>query len=447
MRFGIRSAALAQVIVFCMAFAWPQTAEGTAKSITVEDAVKAALRTHVDIRRSELSLKASSREKNHSWNSVLPSLSVTGTGAERKYYKDSSTDTVSAYAGAGASLTIDTGLAAKIKEIQSEYESAKLSYDDTVQSVECSVRESFYNLLYLKQKLEVSRTTLDSYQRQYDQTKKKFDKGVAPELDLLSAQVNLEATRPDVDSALSSYTTALHEFTDTIGIDFDGNMELSGSLDYAETAGTISPAVLDGCVEKSPDIKKLEASLKTAEYARASSFGSSMLPSLTASASVYPEYYSYEKTGSTSSDTPYWSASLSVSLPVDSWVPGSSAQDKIASLNDTVNDYKLQIEDKKKSVLTSAVEKLHKIELSQKTLTARHLNVDLAEKSYQMTEDAYQRGTKDLLTLQSALDSLHSAELELRTEQYNLICNVFDLEKALGLPMTSFFTTAQEAAK
>ena len=408
--------------------------------LTVDDAVKTALETHVDIQRSSLSLSQAERGYKHSWNSLLPSVSASGTGTEKRIYKDADTDTAVLSAGISASLTIDSGLGAKIKKLESKYEAGKTSYDDTVRQVETMIRESFYNLLYLQQKLEMSRTTLASYQRQYDQTKQKYDKGVAPELDLLSAQVNLETAKPDVDSAETAYATALHEFLDTIGIEDGKNIELSGSLDYAESAQTISYTVLDGCEEKSSEVRELEGSIRTAQYSKKSTYGSLFLPSITAGAAWYPEQYSYERKSQTDTRTPYWNISLGISLPLDSWLPGSSAHDTVAQLDDTVRDYQLQLADKKKTVRTSAAEKLHNIEQSQKTLKARHLNLDLAKRSYQMTEDAYQRGTKDLLTLQTALDTMHSAELQLRSEQYNLICNVLDLEKALCLPSGTFFT-------
>lgn len=67
------------------------------------------------------------------------------------------------------------------------------------------------------------------------------------------------------------------------------------------------------------------------------------------------------------------------------------------------------------------------------------MNVELAQKSYEMTEDAYSRGAKDLLSLQDALDKLSSAKLQLRSEQYALLSNVLSLQEMLSLPSETFF--------
>ncbi|MCR5725752.1 MAG: TolC family protein [Treponema sp.] len=420
------------------------TAAETGKTIvlTVDDAVEKALIAHLDVQRGKITLEQAAREYKHAWNSVLPSITASGSGSETRVTEDSDTDTVSLKAGVSASLSIDAGLGSKIKGLKASYEAGKATFEDTVRQTESAVRASFYNLLYLKEKWESAKSTCESYQRQYDQTSAKAKRGMASELDLLTAQVNLETAKPDVDSAEQTYMNALTSFLDTIGYELEpgDKVTLEGSLDYAETAKAADYTLLETCVEQSSEVRALEDKLRIAALSRDSQKGSLYFPSLTASASVYPLNWQNEKVSGSTTDTPNWSVSLGLSLPLDSYLPGSSARDTIASLTDTVKDYELQLENKKKTVRTETMEKLKGIELSQKNLKARHLNVELAQKSYEMTEDAYSRGTKDLLTLQSALDTLRTAQLQLREEQYTLISSVLDLEQSLSLPSGTLFT-------
>ena len=158
---------------------------------------------------------------------------------------------------------------------------------------------------------------------------------------------------------------------------------------------------------------------------------------------VYPEFYSYDKKSESGTNTPNWNISAGISVPLDSWIPGSSASVKVASLSDSIKDYEVQLENLKKTVRTSAVEKFESIGLSQKNIAARKMNVELAQKSYEMTEEAYSRGTKDLLSLQDALDKLSSAKLQLRAEQYSLLSNVLSLETLLSLPSETFFESTK----
>ena len=82
--------------------------EKTKLILTVDEAVKSALETHVDIQQSAIKLEQSKRECSHSWNKVLPSVSVTGSVSEKQGWKDLESDTVSASVGGSASLSLNT---------------------------------------------------------------------------------------------------------------------------------------------------------------------------------------------------------------------------------------------------------------------------------------------------------------------------------------------------
>lgn len=413
----------------------------SAEKITVERAVEQALKTHVDIQRGEIVLKQAKRENSSSWNQVLPSVSASVSGSNKQTWKDSETNTVSVSGGINANLSLDLGLADRIKKIKSEYEAQKTSFAAAVRSTESAVRQSFYNLLYLKEKWNSAKSTLDSYKRTYEQTQRKYSKGVATQIDLLAAQVNYESSKPDVDSAASSYTNALMKFIDTVGFDFPAGtqFELEGSLDTADSVKEIDHSDIESNIQNAPEIVQLEQNLAAAKHNKKATEFSLLLPSLSLGASYTPELWAKETKSGTETDVPYWNISAGISLPLDSWIPGSSAKNKIAALDDSVKDYEIQLSDKRKTVRTSAIEKLKNIELSKKTLEARRLNLKLAQQSYEMTEEAYSRGTKDLLTLQNSLDTLEKAQLQLKSEQLALISNVLDLENLLGLELGTYF--------
>ncbi len=407
--------------------------------LTADDAVSRALESHIDIKRAEISLGQAKREYKNSWNKVLPSVQAGGTASEKKAWRDADSDTVNVTATVSASLSLDTGIASSIKALRSSYEAGEISYEDTVRSTESTVRSEFYRLLYLKEQLENSQKTLESYEKQYTQAKNKYARGTVTELDLLSAEVNVETAKPDVDSARTTFSNALHEFLDTIGIERGTEVELSGSLDDADKVTALEPSVLDGCEENSSQIKLMKKNLETARHNKTSTYGSLFLPGLNLGADVSPEIYSYDRNSKTGTETPSWSISAGITLPLDSWIPGSSSAVKVAALNDTVKDYEVQLENLRKTVRTSATQKYDQIELSRKNIAARKMNVQLAQKSYEMTEEAYSRGTKDMLALQDALDKLSSAKLQLRAEQYTLLSNVLSLETLLSLPADNFF--------
>ena len=64
-------------------------------------------------------------------------------------------------------------------------------------------------------------------------------------------------------------------------------------------------------------------------------------------------------------------------------------------------------------------------------------NVEIAQKSYDMTLAAYNHGSRDLLTLQNASDALLKAKTDRESHIFNLISAVLDLENMLGVPFGS----------
>ena len=71
-------------------------------------------------------------------------------------------------------------------------------------------------------------------------------------------------------------------------------------------------------------------------------------------------------------------------------------------------------------------------------------NVELAQKKYDMTQPAYNHGSKDFLTLQNAADSLMNAKISLMSQKITLLNTVLSLENTLGLP---FGTLMNEESK
>jgi outer membrane protein TolC len=68
------------------------------------------------------------------------------------------------------------------------------------------------------------------------------------------------------------------------------------------------------------------------------------------------------------------------------------------------------------------------------SLEAMQLNVELAQTTYEMHEEAYRRGAMDYQRLRNAGDGLEQAKNRLLQEQYNLISTLLDLERELNIP-------------
>ena len=73
---------------------------------------------------------------------------------------------------------------------------------------------------------------------------------------------------------------------------------------------------------------------------------------------------------------------------------------------------------------------------AKKAIESNQRNIKLAQRSYDMTAVAYRNGTKELLDLRDAENSLNQAKLGALNEQYNYLSYLLDLEYTLNTKLT-----------
>ena len=67
-------------------------------------------------------------------------------------------------------------------------------------------------------------------------------------------------------------------------------------------------------------------------------------------------------------------------------------------------------------------------------MAALEQTVNLAQRSYQLTEQAYRAGLQELLQVQNAEQSLRQARVQMHEQQFNYLNGLIDLEYLIGVP-------------
>lgn len=403
-------------------------------SLSADDAVELARSSNVSIKRQQITLDAALRNKNHSWNSVSPSLSV---GATSSVPLDSLTggDQESNYTAAfgisaSASLSLSANLYTQIQSAKIAYEQQKLTFNDAVRQIELSVRQSYYGLIYEQENIKLQEENLRIAKNQYESNLAKYNAGRLSEVDALSAEVNYKSKIPTVESSRITFQNDMDSFKQVLGIMVDDEIELTGSLEDFLYLDDISIEMKD---VKSAEIELLKAKLSAAENSVLDKRFSAYAPSLNASVTWQDSswYVGYDGTAPDASKKA--SASLSASIPLDGVLPWSSKNDAVDSAKDTVKDYELQLDETYKDIKRSVDSSLRSIKQSQESIKYKQANVELAQKTYDMTNEAYNRGTKDLLTLQDANSTLLEAKVSLNSEILSLAKSILGLEYTAGV--------------
>jgi len=296
------------------------------------------------------------------------------------------------------------------------------------------VREAFYGLLYEKENILLQEKNLEIAKNQYNTNLAKYNQGRLSEIDVLSAEVNYKSKIPTLESARTTFLNDLASFKQTLGLNLDEKIELVGSLDDMINLKEI---VVDSDKVQSSSVKSLEYKLASAKNSLLDKRFSAFAPTLSASFkwSDSSWYMNYDGTAPEAKKAS--SISLSATIPLDGILPWSAKNDAIDSAKDSVADLELQLENEKKNLKRTVDSSLRSIKQSQESIKYKQANVTLAQRSYDMTAEAYNRGTKDLLTLQNANTSLLNAQVSLKSETLTLIKAILNLENTIGVDFGS----------
>ena len=128
--------------------------------------------------------------------------------------------------------------------------------------------------------------------------------------------------------------------------------------------------------------------------------------------------------------------SLGLQWKFDGLIPGSKSDVQLKEMQDSIDSL---IISKQMALDNAGIEitnLVNSLATSRRTIEANSSSVELAEKTYQLTEEAYAVGTRELLDVQSAQNDYLIATQQLLLAKYSYLAGLLDLELALNTPMT-----------
>jgi len=410
--------------------------------ITIDEAVQLAMNNNLSLQRIALNLNTTKRTADRSWNSLLPTLNAGALISHPGSIVDDILPPVTVGPMGlqdrivwtpgftlSAGLTLSASVIENIKRTRSDYEAGVLTLEAAKQDLELQVRKLFYQILLLDANRELAAQNFQSAEIRYEQTAARVRSGQAPSLDELSARVDMENLRPSVMNAEIHYENAMDTFKVILGIPAEIKIVLIGSIS-SEIAAEIS--VNDAGYAESMEASRLLQSIRSMTAQKNAVRNSAYLPSLRLSWTSTPVYNLQHG---------YWidngSFSISLGMSLDSLFPWSSARTQIQTINDNIRSAEIQLTEIMRNRENRINQNIRTVDRIMESLEAMQLNVELAQSTYEMIEDAYRRGAADYQRLQGAGDSLAMARNRLLQEQFNLVSALLDLEKELNIPFGS----------
>ncbi|MBI9105332.1 MAG: TolC family protein [Spirochaetales bacterium] len=410
-------------------------------SMNLDSAMKTAEESSPQLLKAELALDSARRTHVNSWNTFLPRISLSGTfsGADNLITESSSSFSPwSISGGLSMSLQLSPAAAFSLEADRLAYEIELLNYQQTRTDLLANVEKAYYALLTQKSNLAIEESNLELAQKRWKQAKTNFAYGLASELSVLQAEVSAANLKPAYNQLVQNYESSKTNFLVLLGLDPGSRISLDESLPEFPPDIFLNTAYLVGKnVPNRIDVRSLHLRAAVLENSKNLSASSGRAPSLGLSAGYTDTLSNVFGTGDTIF-TDRASVSLSLSVPIDVWIPGSSTDIAIQNFDDSIRQLNISISQLTESAEIEVLDLVSNIYTLQETIELSKLSLQLARRSYEMTEESFSRGRIERLNVEDAQQSLRRAEQQLLLSRSNLILSLIDLRLALNIESTEY---------
>jgi len=436
-------------------------AAGERLVLGVEEAVAKALEGNLGLASSRIDAGTKQRKYELAWNSFLPTVELGATlGRFNKANEGSALvpaspiggglyDAVYPYsysirnvasASLSAQLVLNAGLFEGIKGLRLDYEAGRIGYEQAVKQLERDVRKNFYSILLLEENMKLMERNIEAAERRYGQASANYRSGLAPELTMLQARVAWENMKPALEEMRIGYAASLDAFAMVLGLPRGTALDLDGSISPSYVAVDAGELLARRLGERL-DIRALEKSIDTMESTERALRYQLQTPSLVLGWNADPALSGDAfETGWFGKDA--WEQSsgmfrITLSMRLNGLLPQSKEAQDLAELRDGIEKARSGLAQALRGAEIEVDDLARKLAKSRSSAAALALNVELAERAYRLSEEAFRAGSKDLLDVQSDEIELQKARLEVLKENFNYVTGVLDLEYAVNLPFGS----------
>lgn len=415
--------------------------------LDADTAVALALRGNLGIAVEELSLEMKRRMNETVYNVLYPQIQV-GASLTRMNEAPSAMPDFSSFpiisyptpphtfnlgASISASLPLSISMIHGIRLVRQDYQMGLLGLETARKKLTLAVKKSFYSLLVLEEAIALAEQNLAAATTRYEQALANYQSGLVDEYSLLAAQVAMESIRPAVEEARNMYRTALLAFKMDLGLDYNGTIHLSGSVE-PEIFRFDAEALSRGHLVNNPDIQTLIQGEKMAEN-QIKLQNSYLYPVLSFMYSMDPTFSGDPFKDSWFSED--WTQrtgmfGIALSLSLDNLLPGSKARNEIHRAENDREGLRIRLAQALRGTELEVRRIVMNLEKSEKAILALESNLDLADKANRLGQEAYRAGLREYSQIEATELALREARLNVLREKFNYLTNLLDLEYTLN---------------
>jgi multidrug efflux system outer membrane protein len=407
-----------------------------AVTLTLDDAVKLALDNSINLKKASIDLAEAGYSASKLWSEIFPGFSlsagltflpstplITDPGFQYR------SDALSYSLGFGLSFSLNPSFSSSMKRIELAYRAQLLSYENTSKQLEIQVVKRFLNLITMKENISNMQESLDVALQKLNSDKIARANGLLSELAWLNSQLSAETARYNLLTAQGSYKISLGEFLAILGMDDETDIILDGTIEIVKLNLDPEKLILE-YLPKRPDIVSQHQTIERLELSKNITTNSSRSPTL----SLSTQWRGSPGTGGLGAPfTDNVSGSLSLSIPIDSWIPGTRQNQNIRAANTDIEKAKLDLQNTETQAKTQIRSLVSNLESTWESLEIARLRVSVAERTVDATAVGFRNGTVEFQELENRRGDLNDARQRLLQGELSYQSLLLDLAAALNI--------------
>jgi len=416
-------------------------------TLSLEEAIQRALDQSINIRREAIDLATAHYSARRLWSEIFPNFSLsagfnflptTPLFTDPGFHHD--TERLSYSLNLGLALSLNPSLRASMNSIELAFRARLLSYEDARRQLEIRVIKDFLrlvtmqeNIFHMEENLEFATQTMNNMQIAWQH-------GLLNELAWLNSQLSVATAQYELNMARGVYQTNLWEFLALLGMDAGVDITFTGTIDIFQILYDPEQLIRE-YLPRRPDIISQYQTIERLELGRTVTTLNNRAPTLvfgTAWTGGPGQRGIGPNTGPSSGNlnspfTDRVSGSVTLNIPVDSWIPGTRQNQGIRAASAEVEKARLDLQNIQTQAKTEIRSLVSNLNNTWEGLEIARLRMDIAQRTVDAADEGFRNGTVPFQELEDRRRDLSNARQALLQGELNYQNLLLDLAAALNV--------------
>lgn len=423
------------ILILTAAPAWAQ------QGWSLQDCINYALQNNIQIQKNRISEEQGEVTLWQNQGSLFPSLSfstnqsmgyrpfeeTTAIVQNGQVTNTSKKVTYQGSYGLNAQWTVWNG-GINHKNIESQKlqnEITQLASEQSELTIQEQIAQLYVQIMYTKEAKHVNEKLLETAQSQYERGKEMYEQGQMAKADVIGLEAQLESAKYDVVSSESQIANYKRQLKALLELELTTPFDVNGEVPTDEKVLDLVPSA-EEAYEKAlatrPEIRSAELSVDAADL-NLDIAKRGFLPTLGISASLGDSHFSASQkdAGQQLKTNLNASAGVTVSVPIfdNRRTRSNVKQAKLQQANS-----RLDLQDRKNTLSSTIEQYWINANTQQQNFIAAKTRVKGQQASYELLNEQFKNGLKNVVEVLQGRDNLISAEQAMLQSKYMTLLNI-----------------------